>query len=347
MAAPTRPGNADDRSRENHQVPHGLPMALGGPLHRAACAGVDVGAAPAFKVVARERGHGSRLRNFGCSELGDRLTRTWTRRALIPWKQADLGHELTVRPRAPWPHRPVVRKTSTPSVLRTGAVGTALGVVANGAGSTDAAPYAASSACVPVKQPPANAEDRPCGGAASTRNRLPVHRPALASARAGTPTSRNVAAVIWLCLHHEAATFTRASSSSGSLAAWFSRASSAMMASRRCTSRTSSSDRTSALSHCSNLGAPAARASPVRFALASDPPLTPRHPCPLSAGADVPRRVIAMHPQPPPSRRRGAAHRWPDGSAGGRWNLRSVDQMPVGVESVVVVGDSPHGLPSA
>ena len=51
-----------------------------------------------------------------------------------------------------------------------------------------------------------------------------VHWPALASTRAGTPTSRNAAAVISLCLHHEAATFTNASSSSGSRSACSSRA---------------------------------------------------------------------------------------------------------------------------
>jgi hypothetical protein len=124
-ASSTRAGKADDRSREDHQVPHWLPEARGGPPHPATRAGIDVRAAPASNVVACERGHGPSLRNFGCSELGDRLTMTWTRRAPGPSTQADLGHDPTVRSRAPWTHRPWVRKATTPSVLRTGTVGTA------------------------------------------------------------------------------------------------------------------------------------------------------------------------------------------------------------------------------
>jgi hypothetical protein len=116
-ASSARSGRADDRSREDHQVPHWLPEARGGPLH--------VRAAPASNVVACEPGHGPSLRNFGSSELGDRLTMTWTRRAPGPSTQADLGHDPTVRSRAPWTHRPWVRKATTPSVLRTGTVGTA------------------------------------------------------------------------------------------------------------------------------------------------------------------------------------------------------------------------------
>jgi hypothetical protein len=54
---------------------------------------------------------------------------------------------------------------------------------------------------------------------------------------AGTPSSRSAAAVISLCLHHEAATFTNASSSSGNRSAWSRRARPASMSSRRCTSR--------------------------------------------------------------------------------------------------------------
>jgi hypothetical protein len=41
-----------------------------------------------------------------------------------------------------------------------------------------------------------------------TRNRPPVQIPALASTRAGTPTSRSAAAEISLRLHHQAAAFT-------------------------------------------------------------------------------------------------------------------------------------------
>jgi hypothetical protein len=77
-ASPTRAGKADDRSREDHQVPHRtLPITLG-PACVAARAGIDVRAVPASNLVASERGHGSSLRDVGCSELGDRLKETWS-----------------------------------------------------------------------------------------------------------------------------------------------------------------------------------------------------------------------------------------------------------------------------
>jgi hypothetical protein len=77
-ASPTRSGTADDGSREDHQVPHRTVANTLGPARAATRAGIDVRAAPASNLVASERGHGSSLRGVGCSELGDRLKRTWS-----------------------------------------------------------------------------------------------------------------------------------------------------------------------------------------------------------------------------------------------------------------------------
>ena len=77
-AFPTRSGEADDRSREDHQVPHRtLPITFG-PARVATRSGIDVRASPASNLVASERGHGSSLWDVGCSELGDRLKGTWS-----------------------------------------------------------------------------------------------------------------------------------------------------------------------------------------------------------------------------------------------------------------------------
>jgi hypothetical protein len=68
-ASPTGAGKADDRSREDHQVPHRtLPITLR-PACVATRAGIDVRAVPASNLVASERGHGSSLRDVGCSSL--------------------------------------------------------------------------------------------------------------------------------------------------------------------------------------------------------------------------------------------------------------------------------------
>jgi hypothetical protein len=59
-------------------VPDGaLAVALGGPVHAATGAGVDVRAVPTAKVVGGEWGHVVSMRDVGCSELGDGLTTIW------------------------------------------------------------------------------------------------------------------------------------------------------------------------------------------------------------------------------------------------------------------------------
>jgi hypothetical protein len=68
---------AEDRSREDHQVPDRmLPITLG-PTRVATGAGLDVRARPASKVVGGDRGHVSRMQDPGCSRLGDDLKTTW------------------------------------------------------------------------------------------------------------------------------------------------------------------------------------------------------------------------------------------------------------------------------
>jgi hypothetical protein len=75
-AGRANPGGAEDWSREDHQVPDRT-LALG-PVRAANGAGLDVRARPAPKVVGGEWGHVSRMRDFGCSALGDDLKTAWT-----------------------------------------------------------------------------------------------------------------------------------------------------------------------------------------------------------------------------------------------------------------------------
>ena len=83
-ASPANRRGAEDRSREDHQVPHRmLPITLG-PMRAANGAGLDVRARPASEVVGGEWGHVSRMRDFGCSGLGDDLKTTWTLGAASP-----------------------------------------------------------------------------------------------------------------------------------------------------------------------------------------------------------------------------------------------------------------------
>jgi hypothetical protein len=77
-AGPANRCGTEDRSREDHQVPHRtLPIRLG-PVRAANGAGLDVHARPASKIVGGEWGHVPRMRDFGCSGLGDDLKTTWT-----------------------------------------------------------------------------------------------------------------------------------------------------------------------------------------------------------------------------------------------------------------------------
>jgi hypothetical protein len=81
LASPASRGDgcgAEHSSREDHQVPdRALAVALAGPVHPAAGAGVNVRAGPASQVVGGEWGHVLILREAGCNGLGDRLTKTW------------------------------------------------------------------------------------------------------------------------------------------------------------------------------------------------------------------------------------------------------------------------------
>jgi hypothetical protein len=98
-ASPANRCGAKDRSREDHQVPHRmLPITLG-PMRAAKGAGLDVRARPASKVVGGEWGHVSRMRDVGCSGLGDDLKTTWTLGAASP-------RDRQVMNRARQRHRP-------------------------------------------------------------------------------------------------------------------------------------------------------------------------------------------------------------------------------------------------
>jgi hypothetical protein len=46
-------------------------------MHAATGAGVDARALPASQVVGGEWGHVASMQDLACSELGDRLTKTW------------------------------------------------------------------------------------------------------------------------------------------------------------------------------------------------------------------------------------------------------------------------------
>jgi hypothetical protein len=74
-----------------------------------------------------------------------------------------------------------------------------------------------------VRTPPRRHRDR-VGGRGALGERVkaapPVQRPARLSTLAGTPTSRNAAALTPVRFAHEAATLTNAFSSSGNRAAW-------------------------------------------------------------------------------------------------------------------------------
>ena len=64
-ASPANRSGAEDRSREDHQVPHRtLPITLG-PVRAANGAGLDVRARPASKVVGGKWGHVPRMRDVG------------------------------------------------------------------------------------------------------------------------------------------------------------------------------------------------------------------------------------------------------------------------------------------
>jgi hypothetical protein len=94
-ASPANRCGAEDRSREDHHVPHRmLPITLG-PMRAANRAGLDVRARPASKVVGGEWGHVSRMRDVGCSGLGDDLKTTWTLGGGVA--KGSSGHEPAAR----------------------------------------------------------------------------------------------------------------------------------------------------------------------------------------------------------------------------------------------------------